>query len=364
MISLYPEDDHNQTLRIKRFLMALASYVMWFGLAAFFYVQGLTRVSLTILIISLLGILISNGLVYLALRSGFSKRFKDPSLTMVQMVIGTFWIMEVVYYADKMRSVFLLVYFVVFVFGLFRLRVRQFLFLSAYAVANYAAVILILYKIHPEYLNPKVDVLNIVVLATVLPWFSLVGGYITHLRDKVSKALCTIERIAIVDDLTQVFNRRQMYKILEHQKALGDRGINPFSICIFDLDHFKSVNDTFGHEKGDIVLRTVAQEVHKNLRDIDHIARYGGEEFILILTNSGSREAMICAKRIRDMARELTFDKLPQDFRITISVGVTKYQPSEPIQDAINRADTALYRAKANGRDRVEYEPMSAMDIT
>ena len=363
MLSFFPEDDHNQALRIKRFLMAFASYVMWGGLAAFFYVQGLISVSITVLMICFISIFTLNVLIYLALRTGFNRRFKDPSLTLFQMVIGTFWVMVVVYYADQMRGLVLLIYLVVFVFGLFRLNVWQFLFLSVFAVANYAAVIFLVYKTHPESINPKIDVLNIVVLATVLPWFSLVGGYITHLRTKVSKALSTIEHLAIVDDLTQVFNRRQMYKILELQKALGDRGIHPFSICIFDLDHFKNVNDTYGHEKGDIVLKTVAQEVHKNLRDIDHIARYGGEEFILILTNSGSREAMTCAKRIRNMARELVFDKMPEDFRITISVGVTKYQPAEPIQDAINRADTALYRAKANGRDRVEYEPMTAMNV-
>jgi len=90
-----------------------------------------------------------------------------------------------------------------------------------------------------------------------------------------------------------------MYKILEHQKALVDRGIHPFSICIFDLDHFKRVNDTFGHTAGDIVLKTVAQETQANLRNIDHIARYGGEEFILILTNSDKNQAAICAERIR-----------------------------------------------------------------
>lgn len=363
MPGIYPVDDQNQALRIKRFLMALGSYAMWAGLAMFFYAQGLTRVTRDVLTLSFIGILVSNAIIYLVFRTGFNKRFQDPSLTLFQMIIGTFWVMVMVYVADQMRSVVLMLYLVVFVFGLFRLRVWQFLFLSVYAVANYAAIIFLVYKTHPESINPRIDVLNIVVLATVLPWFSLVGGYIAHLRDKVSKALTTIERLAIVDDLTQVFNRRQMFKILEHQKALGDRGINPFSICIFDLDHFKLVNDTFGHEKGDIVLKTVAQEVQKNLRDIDHIARYGGEEFILILTNSGSREAMICAKRIRTTVKEIVFEKMPPDFHITISVGVTKYQPSEPIQEAINRADTALYRAKANGRDRVEYEPMTAMDV-
>lgn len=362
MFQFIPDFDHNQSLRIKRFLMAFGSYVMWSGLSVYVYLQGITRITLVPLVAALSGVFVHNLIFYVILRTGLNKRFKDPSMTLAQMVMATFWAMVVVYYADQARSLVLLLYLVVFFFGLFRLRVWQFLFLSVFAVVNYSVVIYILYRVHPESINPRIDLLSILVLALVLPWFSLVGGYITHLRKQITRALTTIERLAIIDDLTQVFNRRQMYKILEQQKALGDRGIHPFAICIFDLDHFKQVNDNFGHEAGDIVLKTVAQEVHRNLRDIDHIARYGGEEFIIILTNSGSREAMVCAKRIRDMTRELVFAKMPSDFRITISVGVTKYQPSEPIQDAINRADRALYRAKANGRDRVEYEPMSSLE--
>jgi diguanylate cyclase (GGDEF)-like protein len=331
---------------------------MWSTLAVFLHFQNQTRVTLNVLVISLTGILVVNIIIYAIIRSGLNKRFKDPSLTLLQMVIATFWAMVVVYYADSIRSVVLLLYLVVFVFGLFKLNVWQFLFLSAFAVVNYTAVIFLLYKIHPEAINTRIEILNIVVLATVLPWFSLVGGYITRLRNKISHALSTIEKIAIIDDLTQVFNRRQMYKILEHEKALVDRGINSFSICIFDLDHFKRVNDTFGHSVGDIVLKTVAQEAQKNLRNIDHIARYGGEEFILILTHSEKREAIDCAERIRDLIKQIVFDNMPEDFRITISVGVTEYQSNEGIQEAINRADTALYRAKANGRDRVEYEQM------
>ena len=361
MFGFFPKDDHNQTLRIKRFLMAFGSYVMWSTLAVFLHFQDQTRMTLNVLVISLSGILAVNILIYAIIRTGLNKQFKDPSLTLFQMVMATFLTMVVVYYADSFRSVVLLIYLVVFMFGLFRLKIWQFLFLAVFAVVNYAAVILLLYKIHPESINTKIDVLNIVVLAVVLPWFSLVGGYITKLRTQVSKALSTIEQLAIIDDLTQVFNRRQMYKILNDQKALGDRGIHPFSICIFDLDYFKIVNDTYGHSAGDIVLKTVAQEAQKNLRDIDHIARYGGEEFILILTNLETREAMVCAERIREMVKELVFENMTEKFRITISVGVTEYQSGEFIQDAINRADKALYRAKANGRDRVEYEQMTTI---
>ena len=357
MLRIFPEDDHNQTLRIKRFLMAFGSYIMWLAICVLFYLQGETnRLTPNVLFASFLGILFCNLLIYAVIRSGLNIRFKDPSLTLLQMVVATFWVMVIVYYADSMRSVVLLVYLVVFVFGLFKLNVWQFLFLSAFAVVNYALVILLLYTMKPELIN-KVDILNIAILAMVLPWFSLVGGYITRLRAQISHALSTIEKLAIIDDLTQVFNRRQMYKILEREKALVDRGIHPFSICIFDLDHFKRVNDTFGHSAGDIVLKTVAQETQKNLRNIDHIARYGGEEFILILTNSEKNEAMECAERVRQVVRKLEFENMPDDFRITISVGVTEYQASEVIQEAINRADTALYRAKLNGRDKVEYEP-------
>jgi diguanylate cyclase (GGDEF)-like protein len=337
--------------------MALGSYLMWFAICVLFYSQGqMTRGTINVLYVSSLGIIACNVLIYTLIRSGYNKKFKDPSLTLLQMIIATFWVMVIAFYADSMRSLVLLTYFVVFIFGLFRLNVWQFLFLSAFAVVNYALVILLLYKLYPDLVS-KTDILSIVVLAVVLPWFSLVGGYITRLRAQISHALSTIEKLAIIDDLTQVFNRRQMYKILEHQKALVDRGIHPFSICIFDLDHFKRVNDTFGHSAGDIVLKTVAQETQKNLRNIDHIARYGGEEFILILTNSEKNQALVCAERIRKIVQDIVFEKMPDDFRMTISVGVTDYQPSEVIQNAINRADTALYRAKASGRNKVEYEP-------
>lgn len=359
MFSIFPEDDHMQTLRLKRFFMALGSYLMWFAICVLFYSQGqMTRGRIETLVISSLGIILCNGVIYALIRSGFNKRFKDPSLTLLQMIIATFWVMVIAYYADAMRPLVLLTYLVVFIFGLFRLSLLQFLFLSAFAVVNYSLVILLLYKINPDLVRTS-DILSIVVLAVVLPWFSLVGGYITRLRKQVSQALSTIERLAIIDDLTQVFNRRQMYKILEQQKAMVDRGVHPFSICIFDLDHFKKVNDTFGHATGDIVLRTVAQEAQMNLRNIDHIARYGGEEFMLILTNIERNQALLCAERIRKAVKKIAFENMPPDFRMTISAGVTEYQQGESIQQAINRADQALYRAKANGRDRVEYEPMT-----
>ena len=193
MFGIFPEDDYQQTLRLKRFLMAFASYLMWSIIALFAFLMGIIPGQYTILIGYLSGIILCNIFIYTLIRTGFNKRFKDPSLTLLQMVIATFWIMVFAYYAGPVRSVVLLVYLITFVFGLFRLNVWQYLFLSVFAVFNYAVVILLLYINHPESVNGNIDVLNLIVLAMVLPWFSMVGGYITRLRAKVAKSLFTIK---------------------------------------------------------------------------------------------------------------------------------------------------------------------------
>jgi len=194
MFSFFPKDDHRQTLRIKRFLIAFAAYSIWYFISVFTFLMGLTLIQLYVLVYCFFGILICNILIYAMIRTGFNKRFKDPSLTLLQMLIATFWTMVVLYYAVSARSIVLLLYLVIFVFGLFRLKVREFLFMSLVALVAYATVILLLYQNHPESINWKIDALNLLVLAMVLPWFSLVGGYITKLRARISDALSSIRQ--------------------------------------------------------------------------------------------------------------------------------------------------------------------------
>jgi diguanylate cyclase (GGDEF)-like protein/PAS domain S-box-containing protein len=195
VFGLFPKKDFDQTLRIKRFLMAFGAYLIWSVICFIAYSLELTTFPLIILVASVSASFVLNVLLYVIFRTGLNKSFKDPSLTLLQMLIATFWIMVVVYYAYEARSGVLLVYMVVLVFGLFRLRIRQFLFLSAFAFVNYSAIILLLYKTHPEYINKNVEIFNIVVLAFILPWFAVIGGYITNLRTSVSNALTTIERL-------------------------------------------------------------------------------------------------------------------------------------------------------------------------
>lgn len=363
MISVIPCNDQNQALRVRRFLMALASYVMWMFLTTYCYYKGWFRMSLGDTLTMFAVIIVMHLCLYLVFMTGLNKRFKDPSLTMLQMILATFWTMVLAYYTDEVRGIALLLYLVVFIFGVFRLHLRQFFILAVYALTGYGYVIILLLANHPEKINLQAEILYWVVLAAVLSWFSGIGSYINHIRKKLAKANIELsqanERIrqsAIHDELTGVFNRRQMMKILQREKSLADRGEPSFSLCIFDLDDFKRVNDTYGHLAGDMVLRTLVQAIKNNVREQDYIARYGGEEFVIILAYPDMGEAVACAERIKALASSLNFPGLPDDFRITISMGVTRYLPVESIDAIISRADAAVYQAKSSGKNKIAVE--------
>lgn len=363
MIKIFPHDDPSQNLRMRRFLMAFASYLMWMVLTAYCYHQGWFRIPLRTTLEWFVLILVMNSVLFFVFRTGLNKRFKDPSLTMHQMILATFWTLVVAYYTDEVRGILLLLYMVVFIFGVFRLNLRQFLTLAFIALAGYAVVISLLLINHPDKINPRAELVYWVILAAVLFWFSAIGSYINNIRKRLAKANIELsqanERIrhnAVHDDLTGAYNRRQMLKVLDREKALADRGEPSFSICIFDLDDFKRVNDTFGHLAGDMVLKTLIGAILANLRKQDYVARYGGEEFLAILAYPDLDDALICAERLRNLASSLNYPGLPEDFRVTISIGVTSYLPIESIDAVIARADTALYRAKTEGKNTIEAE--------
>jgi len=188
MISVIPCNDQNQALRVRRFLMALASYVMWMFLTIYCYYQGWFRMSLGDTLTMFAVIIVMHLCLYLVFMTGLNKRFKDPSLTMLQMILATFWTMVLAYYTDEVRGIALLLYLVVFIFGVFRLHLRQFFILAVYALTGYGYVIILLLANHPEKIDLQAEILYWVVLAAVLSWFSVIGSYINHIRKKLAKS--------------------------------------------------------------------------------------------------------------------------------------------------------------------------------
>lgn len=162
-----------------------------------------------------------------------------------------------------------------------------------------------------------------------------------------------LEEMAVTDELTRLFNRRYFYQELKKEMERSKRYQEHLSLLIIDLDHFKKVNDTYGHSAGDIVLKTVAQKIKSGLRTTDFACRYGGEEFVIVLPKTSVADAMNLAERVRQEISVSTVQiENQQELHVTLSIGVGEYLNGETMELLINRADEALYKAKQNGRNQ------------
>jgi two-component system, cell cycle response regulator len=160
--------------------------------------------------------------------------------------------------------------------------------------------------------------------------------------------------MATTDELTGVYNKRYLLRELENQSRIAKRNQRVFSLIMFDIDHFKTVNDTYGHLAGDEFLRLVAFSVGRLLREQDIIGRFGGEEFMVILPETPLEGAMTLAERIRGRIADAELLYSDRRIRATISVGVAEFgRHGNDLQILMQAVDKAMYRAKNNGRNRV-----------
>ena len=163
-----------------------------------------------------------------------------------------------------------------------------------------------------------------------------------------------LRNAAVIDPLTGCYNRREFENQLRRHIASANRHKNSLSLFMFDLDHFKQINDTHGHQAGDLVLKKIAFLVKDNMRQGDILARYGGEEFIAILPETGRQKAMELADRLRTRiaAAKIFYDDVPP-LQVTASFGVSELTAGMDMARLIENADTMLYKAKHNGRNTV-----------
>lgn len=161
-------------------------------------------------------------------------------------------------------------------------------------------------------------------------------------------------RMAFTDNLTKLPNRRHVFRTLELQHKASGQGRKAYSVILFDIDFFKSINDRFGHNVGDKVIQATRNICEAVLRDTDTIGRIGGEEFLILLPDTGIKEAYSIAERLREYFESYNFDDIAPGLTVTSSFGVTEYMPEDETLDlVINRADRLLYKAKNEGRNQV-----------
>ncbi|MGZ5030504.1 MAG: DUF484 family protein [Methylobacter sp.] len=198
---------------------------------------------------------------------------------------------------------------------------------------------------------------------------NMATDFIEHLSSVVSVCLENnlhveeIKRVSYLDVLTGVNNRRFFEQRIGEELKRSQRNAEPLSCQFFDIDFFKSVNDQYGHQGGDLVLSLVATTIRHQLRDHDVFVRYGGEEFVALLSNTDGVRALETAERVRKAVQMLVIAVNDIPISVTVSIGVSTYVPygqsisigGEIVATLIKSADAALYQAKHNGRNRVEY---------
>jgi diguanylate cyclase (GGDEF)-like protein len=169
----------------------------------------------------------------------------------------------------------------------------------------------------------------------------------------LSKAVAKAEKDARQDALTGLLNRRGFMELLEHEHLQMKYQHNQLTLILADIDHFKIINDKYGHECGDKALKKVADFLKHNIRDGDHISRWGGEEFLIMMPNTDSEAATHLTERIRKRLSETIFGCTPHQITLTMTFGVSQCTTYETVKHCISRADNALYRGKASGRNTV-----------
>ncbi|MES2534303.1 MAG: biofilm regulation diguanylate cyclase SiaD [Pseudomonadota bacterium] len=163
-----------------------------------------------------------------------------------------------------------------------------------------------------------------------------------------------LKAASTTDPLTGIGNRRMLVERLKSEMARSQRVSRPLAVAIADVDRFKSVNDTFGHDAGDKALTEIARTIDANIREYDCCGRWGGEEFLIIMPEISVTEGLLIIERVRLALDDLDVSIADQRIELSASFGIAQYNPGESMSDLINRADAALYAAKHAGRNQVK----------
>jgi len=357
------DGDRKQQLRATRTRQGLGSGLIQSIIAVILFWGGGFRLSGSGFLALMTSLWMGNAVFYLLIRSGFNRRFSDPSLTQPQLVWGSLCTLALIYFMVRFRFLMLPFLLLVLMFGSFKLTARQYLVIAVSLVTGYAAVMGLIVVRHPETIQPRDELMGGAAFILTILGFSLVGNDISRLRSRLRQrnadlrdTMQRIEQMARTDELTGLINRREMMFLLERQKARSDRRKTCFSLCFFDIDHFKAINDTFGHHIGDMVLKRFAVQTMTVIREADLFARFGGEEFLLLATDSDMEATALVAERVRRMALDMDLSDISADLSMTVSAGIAQFRPGEKIRSILTRSDKALYLAKNSGRNCIRRE--------
>jgi diguanylate cyclase (GGDEF)-like protein len=362
----FPDDvDPDRTALRRRQIAGVqafiaGSYVMDTAFMALLVLCG--SIGLEVPLVYALCFAIGCGAFTLAVTGDRGERYSDPFLTVPQTAFASTLQLGMMAWAPQIGVPLLTALFIVVGFAGLRLRLPQAGMVSLWLGAGLLAVIglrgaefSIPLGSSPERLASGLW------LCSVLGRVILLGQYGARLRhalhrrnEALNRTMAIAERLASSDDLTGALNRASILKAIEGERGRMARGGKGFSVALLDLDHFKRINDGFGHLVGDRVLVQLVRKIVPMLRASDAIGRYGGEEFVLLLADAADEAgAGTALERIADTIRNHSWPDIAPGLAVTLSAGFAACRPDESLHQLLSRADAALYRAKNAGRDRV-----------
>lgn len=302
---------------------------------------------------------------YVLVRSGRSRRLRDPNLMLQQQGFSLLAI-AFAYTAigPNDRGLVLVLIALVMVFGMYTHQPRQAVFAGVLAMLLLTMCMGVLSHIDPSYYPPSLELLRFELLIGTLPPLILAAYQISAWRNRLAQqrrelreTLEKVQAMASRDALTGLCNRRHMQEKLLDSAKRHERYGERFTIVLVDLDHFKRINDVHGHRVGDEALMAFASAATLALRESDTVGRWGGEEFLFILPNTSPTKALVALDRLRAALQHCSISTRVPGLRVMFSAGVAQHDLAAPVHRTLERADQALYQAKAAGRSRSMVSP-------
>jgi len=342
------------------FWMVVLSYAIDFALMLALWATGALALDIP-LAYGGVAILI-NTFFYVILGNGWTERLRDHYIAMPYLLAHSAVNLLFVFLAPEIGVLMLMVMFIIFASSSLRMNLNRMLTSTGIITVIAAALIVWLGN---RFTMPIETVPQRLLcglwFALCLTRISLLGLFSSRLREtlavrnkQLAETFAKLDELATHDELTGLYNRRAIMELLEEERQRLLRTGNSFAVALLDVDHFKHINDQFGHLVGDEVLRTFARKAGSSLRTTDRLGRYGGEEFLVLFTATTNQEVALCAtERIRNAIGQNNWNPLTSDKPVTVSAGVAVCQRDETAEQLLARADTALYRAKGEGRNCV-----------
>ncbi len=350
--------DLKQRLRLQRSLLAGAVCTVAIGVIWYCVEAGFASPVAAYWVIAYL--VAGMAALFVALRSGWNLRFAEPSLTLLQMAFAVPGMTAAYAVTGPARGGFLVLLACAMVFGAFSVQRRLMLAACGATLVLLALVCAAMPWLDPARYDGRVEAIHFILCLIGLPVVSSIAGSLATTRAKwraqrqeLADALERIRVLATRDELTGLVNRRHMQELIEHELVRVRRSGRAACIAMVDIDYFKSVNDRFGHAGGDAVLKAFAQAAVTTARRSDVVARWGGEEFLWLLPDTIAPDAELALARLRTRLSTGACWTEREELRVTFSAGLTELRAGETLDEAVERADSALYQAKSRGRDRV-----------